>query len=94
MELKELIEKAWADRELLKSAEIQTAVREVIELLDKGKVRVAEPDEPLAADEIFALLGLIGLLAKGAGFSGHFSVGPERDDFGGSGGEDTEQEEC
>jgi len=29
---------------LLKSAEIQTAVREVVELLDKGKLRVAEPD--------------------------------------------------
>ena len=44
MELKELIEKAWADRELLKSAEIQIAVREVVALLDKGKIRVAEPD--------------------------------------------------
>ncbi len=44
MELKELIEKAWADRELLKSIEIQVAVREVVALLDKGKLRVAEPD--------------------------------------------------
>lgn len=44
MELKELIEKAWTDRELLKSAEIQIAVREVVALLDKGKIRVAEPD--------------------------------------------------
>ena len=44
MELKELIEKAWADRELLKSSEIQTAVRAVVDLLDKGKLRVAEPD--------------------------------------------------
>lgn len=44
MELKELIEKAWADRELLKSVEIQNAVREVVALLDKGKLRVAEPD--------------------------------------------------
>jgi len=44
MELKELIEKAWGDRELLKSAEIQIAVREVVELLDKGKLRVAEPE--------------------------------------------------
>lgn len=44
MELKELIEKAWADRELLKSAEIQIAVREVVALLDKGKLRVAEPE--------------------------------------------------
>ncbi len=44
MELKELIEKAWTDRELLKSQEVQTAVREVVAMLDKGKLRVAEPD--------------------------------------------------
>jgi 2,3,4,5-tetrahydropyridine-2-carboxylate N-succinyltransferase len=44
MELKELIEKAWADRELLKSAEVQAEVREVVAMLDKGQLRVAEPD--------------------------------------------------
>jgi 2,3,4,5-tetrahydropyridine-2-carboxylate N-succinyltransferase len=44
MELKELIEKAWLDRELLKSTETQNAVREVVSLLDLGKIRVAEPD--------------------------------------------------
>jgi len=44
MELKELIEKTWLDRELLKSAESQNAVREVVALLDKGKLRVAEPE--------------------------------------------------
>jgi 2,3,4,5-tetrahydropyridine-2,6-dicarboxylate N-succinyltransferase len=44
MELKELIERTWLDRELLKSAESQNAVREVVALLDKGKLRVAEPD--------------------------------------------------
>jgi 2,3,4,5-tetrahydropyridine-2,6-dicarboxylate N-succinyltransferase len=44
MELKELIEKAWADRELLKLSEIQSAVREVVDQLDKGKLRVAEPE--------------------------------------------------
>ncbi len=43
MELKELIEKAWLDRELLKSSETQNAVREVVKLLDGGKLRVAEP---------------------------------------------------
>jgi len=43
MQLQEQIEKAWADRELLKSAEIQSAIREVINQLDKGKLRVAEP---------------------------------------------------
>jgi len=44
MELKELIEKAWIDRDLLKSDEIKTAVRDVVALLDKGQLRVAEPD--------------------------------------------------
>jgi len=44
MELKELIEKTWLDRELLKSSESQDAVREVVALLDKGKLRVAESD--------------------------------------------------
>lgn len=43
MQLQELIEKAWTDRELLKTTEIQQAVREVVSLLDKGKLRVAEP---------------------------------------------------
>jgi 2,3,4,5-tetrahydropyridine-2,6-dicarboxylate N-succinyltransferase len=44
MQLKELIENAWANRELLKQAETQFAIREVVEQLDKGKLRVAEPD--------------------------------------------------
>ncbi len=43
MELKELIETAWLDRELLKKEEVKAGIRQVIELLDKGKVRVAEP---------------------------------------------------
>jgi 2,3,4,5-tetrahydropyridine-2-carboxylate N-succinyltransferase len=38
------IEKAWDNRELLKENETQNLIREVIELLDKGKLRVAEPD--------------------------------------------------
>jgi 2,3,4,5-tetrahydropyridine-2-carboxylate N-succinyltransferase len=44
MELKELIEKAWENRDLLKLTETQEAVREVITLLDKGLIRVAEPE--------------------------------------------------
>jgi 2,3,4,5-tetrahydropyridine-2-carboxylate N-succinyltransferase len=44
MELKELIEKTWLDRELLKEGQSQDAVREVVALLDKGELRVAEPD--------------------------------------------------
>jgi 2,3,4,5-tetrahydropyridine-2-carboxylate N-succinyltransferase len=38
------IEAAWDNRELLKTTETQQAIREVIELLDKGTLRVAEPD--------------------------------------------------
>ena len=38
------IEEAWDNRELLKDAGTQEIIREVIELLDKGTLRVAEPD--------------------------------------------------
>ena len=41
--LQSIIEKAWENRELLKDSETQKTIREVIELLDKGKIRVAEP---------------------------------------------------
>ena len=43
-QLKSIIEKAWNDRSLLKEKETQDAIRALIELLDKGKVRVAEPN--------------------------------------------------
>jgi 2,3,4,5-tetrahydropyridine-2-carboxylate N-succinyltransferase len=43
MELREIIEKAWEDRNLLQEAATQSAVRSVIEQLDAGKLRVAEP---------------------------------------------------
>ncbi len=43
MELRELIESAWLDRELLKKEEVKAGIRQVVELLDKGKLRVAEP---------------------------------------------------
>lgn len=43
MELKLLIEKAWEDRSLLQQKETVECVREVVEQLDKGKLRVAEP---------------------------------------------------
>lgn len=39
----EIIEKAWEDRSLLENKETQYAIRGVIEDLDKGKIRVAEP---------------------------------------------------
>lgn len=41
--LQNIIEKAWEERELLKEQHTQDAIRETIELLDKGKVRVAQP---------------------------------------------------
>src|SRR6478752_7376397 len=43
MELKQLIEKIWEDRSLLQVAENQQLIREVVEKLDQGKLRVAEP---------------------------------------------------
>ncbi len=43
--LKKIIEAAWEDRSLLKEESTQSAIRELVELLDKGKVRVAEPTE-------------------------------------------------
>jgi 2,3,4,5-tetrahydropyridine-2,6-dicarboxylate N-succinyltransferase len=41
--LQSVIEAAWEDRALLKSADTQKAIREVIEQLDQGVLRVAEP---------------------------------------------------
>jgi 2,3,4,5-tetrahydropyridine-2-carboxylate N-succinyltransferase len=41
--LQHTIDAAWENRDLLKDASTQTAIRDVIELLDKGKLRVAEP---------------------------------------------------
>lgn len=43
MELKDIIEKAWTDRSLLQDAATQSAIRSVVEKLDKGELRVAEP---------------------------------------------------
>lgn len=43
MELRDHIEKAWDNRELLKQEETRGHIRAVIDLLDKGQLRVAEP---------------------------------------------------
>jgi 2,3,4,5-tetrahydropyridine-2-carboxylate N-succinyltransferase len=43
MELQQQIEKAWDDRSLLQTKETQDTIREVIDQLDKGTLRVAEP---------------------------------------------------
>lgn len=41
--MREIIEKAWDNRELLKEAEVQKTIEAVIEEIDKGRLRVAEP---------------------------------------------------
>ncbi len=45
MELRNLIERAWENRELLKQKEIQIAIKTIIAELDSGQQRVAEPME-------------------------------------------------
>jgi 2,3,4,5-tetrahydropyridine-2-carboxylate N-succinyltransferase len=40
----QIIEAAWGNRELLKEKETVNAINQVIEELDKGRLRVAEPD--------------------------------------------------
>lgn len=42
-ELQQQIEAAWENRDLLKDEATKNAIREVIEHLDKGRLRVAEP---------------------------------------------------
>ena len=42
-ELKALINNAWENKELLNKTEVKNAVFAVIELIDKGKIRVSEP---------------------------------------------------
>jgi len=43
-QLKSIIEEAWDDRSRLNNNETKNAVFQIIELLDKGKIRVAEPN--------------------------------------------------
>ncbi len=42
-ELQSIIEKAWDNRELLKEEETINSIRKVVDLLDSGELRVAEP---------------------------------------------------
>ncbi|WP_242157657.1 2,3,4,5-tetrahydropyridine-2,6-dicarboxylate N-succinyltransferase [Aestuariivivens sediminis] len=42
-DLQEIIEQAWDDRSLLNDIKTTTAIRSVIDLLDQGELRVAEP---------------------------------------------------
>ncbi len=41
---KSIIEQAFEDRTMLSSSDVQGAIRSIIEALDKGQLRVAEPD--------------------------------------------------
>ncbi|WP_028980638.1 2,3,4,5-tetrahydropyridine-2,6-dicarboxylate N-succinyltransferase [Sporocytophaga myxococcoides] len=43
--MKEIIERAWNDRSILNEQEVQIAIRTIVEELDKGIRRVAEPTE-------------------------------------------------
>jgi 2,3,4,5-tetrahydropyridine-2-carboxylate N-succinyltransferase len=43
--MKEIIEKAWEDRSMLSNPEVQNVINTVIEELDKGRLRVAQPNE-------------------------------------------------
>ena len=43
-DLQRIIEKAWDDRSLLEEKETITAIEQVIEAIDKGIIRTAEPD--------------------------------------------------
>lgn len=44
-ELRQIIERVWEDRRLLAGSEAQEAVRRVVELVDKGSLRCAEPTD-------------------------------------------------
>ncbi len=41
--LKSIIESAWDNREMLNNDEVKATIREVVELVDKGQLRTAEP---------------------------------------------------
>lgn len=43
-EFQKLVEKAWENRELLTEKSVRDAIEGTVELMDKGKLRVAEPD--------------------------------------------------
>lgn len=43
MELRQVIEKAWEDRSMLQDESVQQSIRAVVEMLDKGELRVSEP---------------------------------------------------
>ena len=42
-DLRQIIENAWDNREQLTESKVQDAIRKVIDMLDTGELRVAEP---------------------------------------------------
>jgi 2,3,4,5-tetrahydropyridine-2-carboxylate N-succinyltransferase len=42
-EMREIIEKAWSNRDMLKDQKVQDCLEDLINKLDKGEIRVAEP---------------------------------------------------
>ena len=42
--MQKIIEKAWDDRTILNETEVQNTIRTIIEKLDKGELRVAQPE--------------------------------------------------
>ena len=44
-EFRSVVEEAWDNREMLKDASVQQSIRDTIDLIDKGRLRVAEPAE-------------------------------------------------
>ena len=43
---KQIVEQAWADRSMLADAAVKATIREVVEAVDKGQLRTAEPINP------------------------------------------------
>ncbi len=52
-ELKKIIESTWEKRDLINKPVTQDAIREVIEMLDKGKIRVADPPDEREANDVW-----------------------------------------
>ncbi len=42
-EIQNIIEQAWDNRDMLQDTDVQATIRKVVELLDKGELRTAEP---------------------------------------------------
>lgn len=47
---KQIVEQAWEKREMLADAAVKATIREVVEAVDKGQLRTAEPINPEASE--------------------------------------------